>query len=90
MYMNISKSLLQLSPRMISHVTVHGILLWVSVGFLMPIGILIIRISGREQRESTRAKVFFYLHVILQASTFLRINCSTHVNNHILYSGFTL
>ena len=81
---------LQLSPQMISHITVHGILLWVSMGFLMPIGILIIRLSGREQSESTRAKVFFYLHVILQASTFLLVNiCSCSVNNYVVYSGCT-
>ncbi|XP_030479942.2 cytochrome b561 domain-containing protein At4g18260 [Cannabis sativa] len=56
----------ELSPRMISHIRVHGILLWISMGFLMPIGILLIRISSGEESGSTRAKVFFYLHLIFQ------------------------
>ncbi|KAF4360161.1 hypothetical protein F8388_000030 [Cannabis sativa] len=58
----------ELSPRLISHIRVHGILLWISMGFLMPIGILLIRISSGEESGSTRAKVFFYLHLIFQAS----------------------
>ena len=66
-YIQISKYL-QLSPQMISHITVHGLLLWISMGFLLPAGILFIRMSGREEGGSTRAKVFFYLHVTFQAS----------------------
>ncbi|PON32654.1 Cytochrome b561 and DOMON domain-containing protein [Parasponia andersonii] len=54
----------ELSPQMISHITVHGLLLWISMGFLMPAGILFIRMSGREEGGSTKAKVFFYLHML--------------------------
>ncbi|GMY37893.1 cytochrome b561 domain-containing protein At4g18260 isoform X1 [Fagus crenata] len=56
----------KLSPQMKSDITIHGVLLWASLGFLFPVGILIIRMSSREETGSTRFKVFFYLHVILQ------------------------
>lgn len=58
----------KLSPQMTSDVTLHGVLLWVSMGFLMPVAILTIRMStSREEPQPTRrVKVFFYLHVILQ------------------------
>lgn len=59
--------ILQLSPQMTFNVTVHGLLLWFSMGFLMPVGILIIRLSVREEQGTTRAKVLFYFHVIFQA-----------------------
>ncbi|XP_041028202.1 cytochrome b561 domain-containing protein At4g18260-like [Juglans microcarpa x Juglans regia] len=54
------------SPQMSSDVTIHGVLLWFSLGFLMPIAILAIRMSSREEPRSTRLKILFYLHVILQ------------------------
>ncbi|KAK2642807.1 hypothetical protein Ddye_024570 [Dipteronia dyeriana] len=54
----------QMSPEMRSHVKIHGILLWASMGFLMPVGILTIRMSIRE--TGTKAKVFFYLHLFFQ------------------------
>ncbi|KAK9936751.1 hypothetical protein M0R45_013577 [Rubus argutus] len=47
----------KLSPQMTFNVTVHGLLLWFSMGFLMPVGILIIRLSVREEQGTTRAKV---------------------------------
>ncbi|PRQ29426.1 putative cytochrome b561/ferric reductase transmembrane [Rosa chinensis] len=56
----------KLSPQMTFNVTVHGILLWFSMGFLMPAGILVIRMSVREEQGTTRAKVLFYFHVIFQ------------------------
>lgn len=56
----------KLSPQMTADVTIHGVLLWASLGFLMPVGILIIRMSSREEAGSMRVKIFFYLHAILQ------------------------
>ncbi|KAL3529627.1 hypothetical protein ACH5RR_008949 [Cinchona calisaya] len=49
-------------------IAVHGILLWASTGFLMPVGVLFIRMSRTSTHEfhRTRLKVFFYLHTILQ------------------------
>ncbi|KAL5839114.1 hypothetical protein ACOSQ4_011722 [Xanthoceras sorbifolium] len=55
---------IKMSPEMRSHIAIHGILLWASMGFLMPVGILTIRMSIRESGK--KAKVFFYLHLILQ------------------------
>ncbi|KAJ0016872.1 hypothetical protein Pint_09989 [Pistacia integerrima] len=56
----------KLSPQMASNITVHGLLLWTSIGFLMPVGILTIRMSSKKEIGSREAKVFFYLHIILQ------------------------
>lgn len=65
-------SFLQPSPQMSSDVTIHGVLLWFSLGFLMPVAILAIRMSSREEpRSNTRLKILFYLHVILQVSSSL-------------------
>ncbi|XP_068321339.1 cytochrome b561 domain-containing protein At4g18260-like [Pyrus communis] len=68
---NIKENIHKLSPRMTFNVTVHGLLAWFSIGFLMPLGILVIRMSVREERGTTRAKVLFYLHVILQVLSVL-------------------
>lgn len=57
----------KLSPQMKSSIAIHGILLWASMGFLMPIGILIIRISHKSSEEGgRRVRIIFYLHAILQ------------------------
>ncbi|XP_038895163.1 cytochrome b561 domain-containing protein At4g18260 [Benincasa hispida] len=52
-------------------IQLHGLLLWISMGFLMPFGILTIRMSGRMARGSTQLKVFFYLHVVFQTLSLL-------------------
>ncbi|XP_050368694.1 cytochrome b561 domain-containing protein At4g18260 isoform X2 [Argentina anserina] len=54
----------KLSPQMTFNVTVHAVLLWFSVGLLMPVGILVIRMSVREEQGTTRAKVLFYFHIM--------------------------
>jgi hypothetical protein len=66
-----------------SDITIHGVLLWASLGFLFPVGILIIRMSSREEPSSTRFKVFFYLHVILQVSSSF-LFCILFMNVHDL------
>ncbi|CAK9169661.1 unnamed protein product, partial [Ilex paraguariensis] len=43
-------------------ITLHGILLWVSIGFLMPLGIFAIRMSNKDECGRTRLKVLFYIH----------------------------
>ncbi|KAK7849813.1 cytochrome b561 domain-containing protein At4g18260 [Quercus suber] len=63
---NITDNFHKLSPQTTSDITIHGILLWASLGFLFPVGILIIRMSSREEPGSARFKAFFYVHVILQ------------------------
>ncbi|KAK7319278.1 hypothetical protein RJT34_03997 [Clitoria ternatea] len=49
-----------------SDIAVHGLLLWASTGFLMPLGILTIRGSIKAEPGSRRSKVLFYLHVGFQ------------------------
>lgn len=63
---NISR--LQLSSRLLFEITLHGFLLWASLGLLMPLGVLIIRMSKGEER-GRRLKTYFRAHAILQASS---------------------
>ncbi|KAJ0232897.1 Cytochrome b561 domain-containing protein [Hirschfeldia incana] len=55
-----------LSNQMITSIKLHGILLWASMGFLMPMGILFIRMANKANENRRNVKVFFYLHVIFQ------------------------
>ncbi|KAG9447994.1 hypothetical protein H6P81_014122 [Aristolochia fimbriata] len=60
----------KLGPQLSFQITLHGFLLWASMGFLMPVGILIIRMSAREQCGK-RLKILFYSHVISQVASIL-------------------
>ncbi|XP_039038368.1 cytochrome b561 domain-containing protein At4g18260-like [Hibiscus syriacus] len=62
---NIRENVHKVSPQMTSHIAVHGLFLWVSMGFLMPVGVLTIRMANKEE-GGTRVKVLFYLHGVLQ------------------------
>ncbi|KAL5732111.1 hypothetical protein ACHQM5_004765 [Ranunculus cassubicifolius] len=55
----------KMSPKLSSQVVLHGFLLWTSMGFLMPIGILVVKMLQIE-KCGRRVKVLFYFHVILQ------------------------
>lgn len=56
---------LQLTPRLSLQLKLHAFLLWSSVGFLMPIGVLLIRVSSNVRSPKT-AKALFYCHVASQ------------------------
>lgn len=56
----------KVSPRMIFEIKLHGILLWASMGFLMPLGVLIIRMFNKEECSPRRLKAVIYIHAILQ------------------------
>ena len=58
---------MKMSPRLLFEITVHGFLLWASMGFLMPVGILAIRLANREENPK-RLRIVFYVHAILEAS----------------------
>ncbi|MCL7028655.1 hypothetical protein MKW94_004504 [Papaver nudicaule] len=60
-----NESVEKMSPKLSFEITVHGFLLWASMGFLMPLGLLIIRMSNTE-KCGRRLKLLFYLHVTLQ------------------------
>ncbi|KHM99641.1 hypothetical protein glysoja_006484 [Glycine soja] len=57
---------IKMSPGLQFQITLHGFLLWASMGFLMPVGILAIRLSNREKNPK-RHRILFYVHSILQA-----------------------
>ncbi|XP_054778928.1 cytochrome b561 domain-containing protein At4g18260-like [Prosopis cineraria] len=56
----------KVSSEKISDITIHGFLLWASMGLFMPLGILIIRISITQEPSSARTALLFYLHVAFQ------------------------
>lgn len=58
---------MQVNPKLLFEIKLHGFLLWASLGFLMPVGILVIRMSHREE-HGRRVKIMFYAHVVLEAS----------------------
>ncbi|KAL2476583.1 Cytochrome b561/ferric reductase transmembrane protein family [Abeliophyllum distichum] len=55
----------EINPQLLFEIKLHGFLLWASVGFLMPIGILIMRKSNTEE-SGTRQRIIFYIHAITQ------------------------
>ncbi|XP_064938227.1 cytochrome b561 domain-containing protein At2g30890-like isoform X3 [Musa acuminata AAA Group] len=61
---------LQLTPELSFQIGVHAFLLWASVGFLMPVGIIIIRMSHRVECIKS-LKVLFYAHLIVQIMAIL-------------------
>ncbi|KAI6705884.1 hypothetical protein NL676_008846 [Syzygium grande] len=67
---NVRQNLHKMNAKINKDIAVHGLLLWSSMGFLMPLGILVIRLSIREENRA-RAKAFFFLHVILQVLSLL-------------------
>ncbi|KAL0328336.1 UNVERIFIED_CONTAM: cytochrome domain-containing protein [Sesamum calycinum] len=57
----------KITPQLLFEIKLHGFLLWASVGFLMPVAILIKRMSIREE-SGRRLRIIFYIHAITQAS----------------------
>lgn len=58
---------MKMNPKLQNEITLHGFLLWASMGFLMPVGILAIRLSNREGNPR-KQRIIFYVHAFLQAS----------------------
>ncbi|GJU33184.1 cytochrome b561 and DOMON domain-containing protein-like protein [Tanacetum coccineum] len=65
-----------MSPRVIYEIKIHGILLWASMGFFMPLGVLIIRMFNKEECSVRKLKVVIYIHAILQTEA--RVRSSLH------------
>ncbi|KAK4421087.1 cytochrome domain-containing protein [Sesamum alatum] len=62
------------SPQKAFDIAVHGILLWASMGFLMPVGILTIRMSSTKERcRPARRKILFYVHAVVQVLSVLLV-----------------
>ncbi|KAF5784944.1 putative cytochrome b561/ferric reductase transmembrane [Helianthus annuus] len=51
--------------RLSSQIVIHAFLLWASMGFLIPIGILTIRLSNREV-QGRRLRIMFFIHAVTQ------------------------
>ncbi|KAD4586055.1 hypothetical protein E3N88_23656 [Mikania micrantha] len=56
----------QMNPRLIFEIKLHGILLWASMGFFMPLGVIIIRMFNKEECSPRKLKAVIYIHAILQ------------------------
>ncbi|XP_047271447.1 cytochrome b561 domain-containing protein At4g18260 isoform X2 [Capsicum annuum] len=57
--------ILQPSPKLSLQIILHAILLWASMGFLMPIAVLVIRMKTQEE-NGRRLKMIVYAHAALQ------------------------
>ncbi|PUZ64765.1 hypothetical protein GQ55_3G169500 [Panicum hallii var. hallii] len=53
---------LELTPKLSLQLKLHAFLLWSSVGFLMPIGVLLIRASSNV-KSAKSVKLLFYCHI---------------------------
>ncbi|KAL3508950.1 hypothetical protein ACH5RR_028351 [Cinchona calisaya] len=65
-----SKHKIQMTPELSCEIAIHGFLLWASMGFLVPVGILIMRKSYREEC-GRRLKILFYIHAVFQILSIL-------------------
>lgn len=54
-----------ISPRLSLQIVIHGFLLWASMGFLIPVGILAIRFLNREE-NGRRLRILFCTHAVTQ------------------------
>ncbi|KAF1876307.1 hypothetical protein Lal_00029654, partial [Lupinus albus] len=63
---NTNNKVYKVNHQKTSDIAVHGFLLWASMGFLMPLGILTIRGSKKTEPGSRRNRFLFYLHVVFQ------------------------
>ncbi|GAV88112.1 Cytochrom_B561 domain-containing protein [Cephalotus follicularis] len=88
----------KLKPDLLFEITLHGFILWASLGFLTPVGVLIIRMSNKEQC-GRRLKFLFYVHAISQILALLLAtagavmsikNFNNSFNNHHQRLGVAL
>ncbi|KAL3821344.1 hypothetical protein ACJIZ3_007249 [Penstemon smallii] len=70
----------EITPQLSFQIKLHGFILWASVGFLMPVSIVMKRMSNREE-SSRRLKIIFYIHAITQAPTILLLSFNPKPNH---------
>ncbi|KAD6120087.1 hypothetical protein E3N88_11358 [Mikania micrantha] len=51
--------------RLSLQIVIHAFLLWASMGFLIPVGILTIRLSNKEV-QGRRLRILFFIHAVTQ------------------------
>ncbi|KAL0673751.1 hypothetical protein Bca4012_001732 [Brassica carinata] len=56
----------KLNPKLVYEIKVHGFMLWASMGVLMPIGIISIRLMSMKGQPSICFRRLFFLHVTSQ------------------------
>ncbi|KAM0858444.1 hypothetical protein ACQ4PT_047831 [Festuca glaucescens] len=61
---------LQLTPKAAFQLKLHALFHWSSFGFLMPVGILLVRMSSKS-KSGRCVRVLFYCHVISQIAAVL-------------------
>ncbi|CAH2059982.1 unnamed protein product [Thlaspi arvense] len=74
----------KLNPKLVYEIKVHGFMLWASMGVLMPIGIISIRLMSTKDQPSITLQRLFFLHVTSQAGTFGFFEIVNHIDNHII------
>ncbi|GMJ16107.1 hypothetical protein like AT2G30890 [Hibiscus trionum] len=88
----------KVNHKLMFEIELHGFLLWASMGFLMPVGILAIRMSN-TQECGRRLKILFYVHVVSQTLSLLLAtvgavmsvkNFNNSFNNHHQRLGLAL
>ncbi|KAK8639323.1 hypothetical protein V6N13_137710 [Hibiscus sabdariffa] len=80
----------KVSQKLMFEITLHGFLLWASMGFLMPVGILAIRMSNREEC-GRKLRILFYVHAVSQARAVMSIkNFNNAFDNHHQRLGVAL
>ncbi|CAN4103111.1 unnamed protein product [Withania somnifera] len=67
---------LELTPKLSLQIILHGFLLWASMGFLMPIAILLIRMPYKVE-DGKRLKMIVYTHASLQVLSVLLVAIAT-------------
>ncbi|TYG94314.1 hypothetical protein ES288_A11G178800v1 [Gossypium darwinii] len=89
----------KVSHKLMFEIILHGIILWASMGFLVPVGILAIRMSNKEEECGTRHQVLFYVHAVSQILSVLLVtigaimsikNFNNSFNNHHQRLGVAL
>ncbi|CAI0450851.1 unnamed protein product [Linum tenue] len=78
--------------KLLFEITVHGFLLWASLGFLAPVGVLAIRMSHGEECGA-RLKILFYMVALLLSTAGAVLsfkNFSNSFNNHHQRIGLSL
>ncbi|XP_039010407.1 cytochrome b561 domain-containing protein At2g30890-like [Hibiscus syriacus] len=70
---NNEEHILKVSRKVMFEITVHGIIFWTSMGFLVPVGILAIRMSTNREECGKRQQVLFYVHAVSQILSVLMV-----------------
>ncbi|XP_010510275.1 PREDICTED: cytochrome b561 domain-containing protein At2g30890-like isoform X1 [Camelina sativa] len=81
----------KLNPKLVYEIKVHGFMLWASMGVLMPIGIISIRLMSIKDQSSITLRRLFFLHVSSQMVAVILVtigaimsvkNFNNSFNNH--------